>query len=426
MGLHVIIWLWNYLKHHNGELPAADITRWMGDLYAEARKRLDENPDLEPEVRALYARWDRREPEIVALWEETRQWSLDGFHAMYDTLDIRFDRYYFNSEMEHPGKAVVDDLIRRGIAVDERPSGPVIVKLDDLLGNLKEKYRVLVVLRSDNTALYSTEELALAMRKFADYPLDRSLYVVDVRQSLHFQQVFKTLEIAGYPWATRCEHIPYELVNLPGNVVIASREGNVVLLEELIREAVQRALEVVEAKNPDLSQAQKDEIARAVGLGAIKYPMLARENARVVTFDWQSALDFNGQAAPSIQYSRVRANSILRKALAEEGSLAGELLAAIPPPLTPGYTLDPTEIQLVDLISRLPGEVQRAAAELKPLLVANLAYDLSRAFNDFYAACPVLRADPPVRASRLRLIAAARQALGNLLGLLGIRAPEVM
>ena len=151
--------------------------------------------------------------------------------------------------------------------------------------------------------------------KFTDYPdLARSLYVVDVRQSLHFQQVFKTLEIAGYAWADRCQHIPYELVNLPGNVVMASREGTVVLLEDLIREATQRALEMVEEKNPELSPAQKMAIAQAVGIGAIKYPMLARENTKMVTFDWEAALDFNGQAAPYIQYAHVRANSILRKA----------------------------------------------------------------------------------------------------------------
>ncbi|HEX2981891.1 MAG TPA: arginine--tRNA ligase, partial [Anaerolineaceae bacterium] len=301
MGLHVIKWLWNYMKYHAGERPGEDVTKWMGALYAEASRRLEENPDLEAEVRALYVRWDQRDPEVVKLWEETRQWSLDGFHDMYAKLDIRFDRYYFNSQMEQPGKEVVNELIAKGIASDERPDGPVIVKLDELLKTNGEKYRVLVALRSDGTALYATEDLALVKQKFADYPeLERSLYVVDVRQSLHFQQVFKTLEIAGYEQAKRCQHIPYELVILPGNVVMASREGTVVLLEDLIREADRRAFEVVEQKNPDLTAEQKQNIARAVGIGAIKDPLLARENTKVVTFDWEAALDFNGQAAPYI------------------------------------------------------------------------------------------------------------------------------
>ena len=228
IGLHVIKWLWNYMTHHAEEKPESDITQWMGDIYVEANRRLEDNPDLEAEVRALYARWDRRDPDIVALWKETRQWSLDGFNQLYGELDIPFDIYYFNSQMEDPGKVIVDSLIGRKIAIDERPDGPVIVKLDELLGNKKEVYRVLVVLRSDSTALYATQDLALALRKFSDYPkLSRSIYVVDVRQSLHFKQVWKTLEYAGYEEPKNCVHIPYEIVNLPGNVVMASREGTI-------------------------------------------------------------------------------------------------------------------------------------------------------------------------------------------------------
>lgn len=415
IGLHVIKWLWNYMKHHAGESPATDTTRWMGDLYAEAVRRLEADPELETEVRELYARWDRREPEVVAVWKETRQWSLDGFTEMYDLLDIRFDRIYTNSEAEQPGKKVVEELVEKGIAEDERPEGPVIVRIDDLLGLEKEKYRVLVILRSDGTALYSTEDLALAIIKFSEYELDRSLYVVDVRQSLHFQQVFKTLEIAGYPWADQCIHLPYELVNLPGNVVMASREGTVVLLEDLMREATQRAREIVEEKNPALEQDQKEAVSQAVGLGALKYPMLARDNAKIVTFDWETALDFNGQAAPYIQYAHVRANSILRR-----------WNEPLPEASTPEHELDPTEIQLIEMIAKLPGEVQRAAGEYKPLHITNLAFNLARAFNDFYMQSPVLQAEPKVRDFRLRLVAASRQALANALGLLGITAPGVM
>jgi arginyl-tRNA synthetase len=415
MGLHVIKWLWNYMNYHAGEKPAKNITRWMGDLYAEASRRLEENPALEAEVRAVYARWDRRDPEVVALWWETRQWSLEGFAELYKQLGIPFDRLYGNSEAEEPGKKVVEELIARGIAVDERPTGPVIVRIDDLLGLKKEKYRVLVVLRSDNTALYATEDLALAAMKFSEYDLDRSIYVVDVRQSLHFQQVFKVLEIAGYPWADRCLHLAYELVNLPGNVVMASREGTIVLLDDLLSEANRRAYEVVQEKNPELDEASKQEVARAVGLGALKYPMLARDNTKIVTFDWETALDFNGQAAPYIQYAHVRANSILKR-----------LEEPLPGAVTPEYRLHLTEVQLVDLISRFPTVVQQAALEYKPLHITNLAYELARAFNDFYNQCPVLKAIPPVRAARLRLVAASRQAIANALGILGIIAPEAM
>ena len=182
-----------------------------------------------------------------------------------------------------------------------------------------------------------------------------------MRQSLHFQQVFKVLEIAGYPWADRCLHLSYELVNLPGNVVMASREGTVVLLEDLLREATRRANQVVQEKNPGLDETTKQEVANAVGLGALKYPMLARDNTKIVTFDWETALDFNGQAAPYIQYAHVRANSILKR-----------MEEPLPASFTPEYALDPTEVQLVDLISRFPAEVQRAVQEYK-----NSAYNQS-------------------------------------------------
>lgn len=415
IGLHVIKWLWNYQKYHAGEEPGEDKTRWMGDLYAEAVRRLDQNPELEIEVRQLFNRWDKRDPEVVALWEKTRQWSIEGFEQIYQTLGVRFDHVYFESEVEEPGKELVDELIERGIAIDERPDGPVIIRIDDILGLKKEKYRVLVILRSDGTSLYATKDLPLAIKKFEQFNLDRSVYVIDVRQSLYLQQIFKTLEIMGYEWAKNCVHLAYEIVNLPGNVTMSSRDGTVVLLEDLIREAVQRATQVVEEKNPELPDGIKAKVARQVALGAIKYPMLARENNKIVTFDWQSALDFNGHAAPYIQYAHVRANSILRRA----GVSTLE-------PVTPTHELTNEEIELIDLISRVPAEVQRAAEEYKTLQITNLAYDLAKAFNDFYNACPVINAEPNIRDFRLSLVGAARQALANLLYLLGIDAPEVM
>lgn len=414
IGLHVIKWLCNYEKYHQGEQPGADKTRWMGDLFTEADRRFAYEEGFEAEVRAYFARWDARDPHILALWKETREWSLEGFKQVYNLLGEHFDRIYFESEVEEPGKTAVEQLIKSGLAEDGRPDLPVVVNLDQILGT-KEEYRVVIILRSDGTSLYATKDIPLAVMKFNEYDLEKSIYVVDVRQTLHIKQFRKILELMGYPWAEKIHHLAYEIVNLPGNVTMSSREGTVVLLDDLIREATRRALEVVKDKNPELDPAQMNEIAEVVALGAIKYPMLSRENTKMVTFDWESALDFNGQSAPYIQYAHVRANSILRKTgnLQETEADFGKL----------SHT---SEVDLIELISHLPEEVQRAARELKPNLLANYAYELAKGFNDFYNQCPVLSAEPGLRAARLLLVAAARYCLGNTLRLLGIRAPEVM
>ena len=415
IGLHVIKWLWNYMNFHAGETPPSEgKTRWMGELYAEAVKKIDEKQEFEKQVRELFKKWDDKEPEIVALWKKTRQWSLEAFDEVYQILGIKFDKIYMESEVEEPGKAIVKKLIDDGIAKDERPEGAVIVDLDEVLGT-QEEYRVLVILRSDGTSLYPTKDLPLAMMKFSDYKLTKSIYVIDVRQSLYMKQIFKILELIGKEWAKDCYHLAYEIVNLPGNVTIASREGTVVLLEDLIFEAEKRALQIVENRNSELDRKTKASIARNVAIGAIKYSLLSRDNTKVITFDWESAMDVNGQTAPYIQYAAVRANSILRK-----------VQFSIPKSKKIGYKLSNEEIELIDHLARFPEEVQRAAKELKPLLIANYSYEISKAFSNFYNKCHVLNADSEIRDFRLRLVASAKQVIVNSLNLLGINVPEVM
>jgi len=415
IGLHVIKWLWNYLKFHSGEVPPQEgKTRWMGGLYAEAAKKIDDNPEYETQVRELFKLWDKKDSEIVKLWEKTRQWSLEAFDEVYDLLGIKFDKVYFESELEEPGKVIVDQLISDGIAQDERPEGAVIIDLDAILGT-EEEYRVLVVLRSDGTSLYPTKDLPLAMMKFSEFDLDRSIYVIDVRQSLYMKQIFKILDLMGNKWANDCYHLAYEIVNLPGNVTIASREGTVVLLEDLISEAEKRAYEIVENKNVGLDENLKKSIAQQVAIGAIKYSLLSRDNTKVITFDWEAAMNVNGQAAPYIQYAAVRANSILRK-----------VHFSIPESKNIGYKLSEEEVGLIDLLGRFPQVVQRSAKDLRPLLIANYSFEVARAFSNFYNKCPVLSADEKTKEFRLRLVAGTKQVIINSLSLLGIKVPEVM
>ena len=414
IGLHVIKWMCNYEMYHSGEQPGVDTMRWMADLYAEADKRFVSEPEFEAAVRDYFGRWDAGDQHLKELWKQTRDWSMAGFEQVYALLGEHFDRIYFESEVEEPGKALVDQLIQSGLAEDGRPENPVIIDLDKKLGT-KEEYRVVVILRSDGTSLYATKEIPLAIMKFTEYDLDQSIYVIDVRQSLHMKQIIKVMELMGYPWADHMRHLAYEIVNLPGNVTMSSRDGTVVLLDDLIREATQRALEVVREKNPALDAETMQDVAEKVALGAIKYPMISRENTKVVTFDWDTALDFNGQSAPYIQYAVVRANSILRR-----------LNEPAPSKATFSHELLPVEVNLIEKISQLPEVVQKAAVEFKPLLVATYAFELAQAFNDFYTQCPVLSAESSIRLSRLVLVQAAKIALENGLSLLGIQSPQVM
>ena len=414
IGLHVIKWMCNYEMYHAGERPGEDKMRWMADLYSEADRRFHEQEGFEEIVRAYFARWDEGDERIHDLWLQTRQWSMDGFAQVYELLGEHFDRIFFESDVEDSGKVLVDQLIQDGLATDGRPENPVIVDLDSLLGT-KEEYRVAVVLRSDGTSLYATKELPLAIMKFDEYALDESIYVIDVRQSLHMKQMQKILELMGYPWAKNMHHLAYEIVNLPGNVIMSSRDGTVVLLDDLVREATQRALEVVREKNPELDKDTMMDVAQKVALGAIKYPMISRENTKIVTFDWDSALDFNGQSAPYVQYANVRANSILRKA----GELRGKAARF-------NHALEPSEVNLIELLSKLPDEISKSAREYKPSSLAAFAYELAKAFNDFYNQCQVLKVDGDLRDSRLALVQATKVCLEKTLNLLGIQAPQVM
>jgi arginyl-tRNA synthetase len=427
IGLGVITVLWAYQRFYRGQEPEGlhERGQWLLKIYAEATALLtpkdNETPEetvrreaYDAERREIYRKWDAGNAEIRELWRLTRQWSLDEFNEILRMLDVRIDVFFFESEVEEDAKAVVEELIARRIAEDERPSGPVIVKIDEKLGLKKEKYRTAVVLRSDGTTLYLTKDLALAKLKFEHHHVDRSVYVVDVRQSLHFQQAFKILEIYGFPQAPKCYHLAYGFVTLPEGAMSA-RKGNVVLFKDVADEACRRVLAVIAEKNPDMAPDQRGDVARKVGLGALVYAMLAVDNSKDIVFDWDSALSFDGQSAPYIQNAHVRANSILLKAghLPEQASF--------------DYTLEPLEVELIDQISRFPRVVEQAALEYKPLHMASYAFELAKTFHGFYHAVPVLQAgSQAVRNARLRLTAAARQTLANSLHLLVIQAPEVM
>jgi arginyl-tRNA synthetase len=430
LGLGVITVLWAYNKFYKGMEPEGVHERgqWLLKIYVEATARLEkkenETPEetaqreaYEAERREMYRKWDAGDPEVRELWRVTREWSLIELGDILNMLDIKIDVWFYESEADEPSKAIINELIQKGIAEDERPAGPVIIKIDEKLGLKKEKYRTAVVLRSDGTSLYLTKDLALAKIKFEQYHVDRSIYVVDFRQDLHFQQVFKILELWGFPQAAKCYHLSYGYITLPEGA-ISARRGRVVLFKDVADEAVRRVLAVEAEKSGDIPERERENIARQIGLGALAYSILSVDNHKDIVFDVNEALSFDGRSGPYIQNAHVRANSILKKAGVQPLNLT---------PAAFNYELTKHEIELIEMISRFPNAVQQAADEYRPLVMAAYAYDLANAFHSFYHAVPVLQSETEeMKIARLRLVAAAKQALATALRLLDIQAPEVM
>jgi arginyl-tRNA synthetase len=433
LGLGVITVMWAYNKFYKDQEPAGVHERgqWLLKIYAEATALLEKKDDETPEQttqreaydaerREMYRKWDAGDPEVRELWRVTREWSLEEMRDILNTLDVKMDVWFYESEVDEPSKGIVEELVARGIATDERPQGgAVIVKIDEKLGLAKEKYRTAVLLRSDGTTLYLTKDLALARVKFEQYHVDRSIYVVDFRQSLHFQQAFKILEMWGFPQAAKCYHLPYGYITLPEGAMSA-RKGRVILFKDVADEAVKRVLAVESEKSGDIPASEREAIAAQIGLGALAYSILSVDNNKDIVFDMNEALAFDGRTGPYIQNAHVRANSILKKANVER------LTFNVDAP-TFAYELTKHETELIEQISRFPQTVQQAANEYRPMVMAMYAYDLANTFHSFYHAVPVTQTeDLSVRNARLQLVAAAKQVIANALRLLDIQAPDVM
>jgi arginyl-tRNA synthetase len=403
--------------------PEERLARWE-----ELDQHIDwwmEVPRWQEEVKATFQRWERQDPEFIRLWQETRSWSLTDFRRIFDELGAQIDVWFYESEVEQEGRQIVQELLAKGIA-EIGEGGVPVVKIDEKLGLTQETYRTLPILRSDGTTLYSTKDLSLTKRKYEQYGIDRAIWVVDVRQSLYFQQIFKILELWGFEQAKHAFHLSYEIVALPEGV-ISSRKGNAPLYDDVRDLVLARAREIIEEKNAELAPGAKELVARQVALGSLKYAMLARDNNKLVIFDIDEALSFDGHSAPYIQYAHARACRILEKAGWKPSAVSHQVSANDDRAFAVDFgALQPEELSLLQQISALPDEVQRAAEEHRPLRIASYVYELAKRFNDFYHACPVIDSPEPTRSARLALVAASRTALANGLALLGIDAPYEM
>lgn len=395
------------------------------DRYAEWQQ-LNSTIDWWPHVpqwihdeKATFQLWEDQDPEFVKLWETTRGWSMDELREIFDEFGAVFDAWFTESEVENEGRAMVRELLERGVA--EISEGLPVVKIDEKLGLDQETYHTMPILRSDGSTLYSTKDLALARKKFENYDIDQSIWVVDVRQSLYFDQITRVLELYGFDDADANLHLGYEFVTLPSGIM-SSRKGNAPLLEDVRNAMISRALEVVKEKNPSLTPAQQEQAAHEIAIGAIKYAMLARDSNKVIVFDPDEALSFEGHSSPYIQYAHARACRILERAGIADADVLGALSE------TSFANPIPEELNLLQQISAFPEITQRAASEHRPLHITNYVFELAKRFNDFYHEAPVLAEgiDPKVRQARLALVTSTRITLKNGLALLGIVAPEQM
>ncbi len=377
----------------------------MLKLYVKFNEESEKNPDLEKRALDVVEKLEKKsDKKLLSIWKKIRDWSLFGFEKSYKKLSIEFDEISGESFFDEEGREIVEELLKRGIAT--KIEGDAVE-----VGLKKYGLENLIVLRTGGTTLYSTWDLALAKYKHEKYGFDLSIYVVGSEQKLHFQQIFKTLEILGYDWAKNCVHLPFGLLFLEEGKM-SSRKGRVIFLEDVIKKAEEIAYEVVKGRE-DLSENEKKKISSSVGIGALKYSILKTEPNKEIKFDWGKALSFEGGSGPYIQYTHARASSILKRADKNVNFDAKHLS-------------DERETKIISMLAKYPEILSRAGSELRPHRIAMYLLYLSDAFNEFYQSIPVLQAEPQQRAARLSLVKAVKTVLKSGLELLGIEALEKM
>ena len=405
IGPHVAKCIWGLLKLHKGREPNKGRGRWLGEVYKEASLKIEKNKKYEEEMREINKKLYSQDREMIPIWSKTRKWSLDYFDGIYRDFGAKFDRLYFESETEGPGKKTALELLDRKIA--ERSDDAVVVDLK------KHGMGVVVLLTKEGNPLYHAKDLALAEMQYREYRPDRIIHVVGSEQNLYFRQLFKMLEVMGWEHYEKEFHMSYGLVNLESGKM-KSREGKVILYEELKDKLLKLAIKETGKRNPKLPKGEIERTAYTIAMGALKYTMISQSPEKVIVFEWDKVLSFDGDTAPYIQYSHARACSILRKAKKSPLKFDAKLL------------VKEEEKTLISHLMDFPETVSRAARDYRPHYVANYAYRLATLFNDFYQSLPVLKADPKTKQARLALVMAVQVTLKNSLGLLGIEAPERM
>lgn len=429
-GIHICKSMLAWQKWGNGETPESSHLKGdhlVGNYYVlfdkhyKAELKELESKGLNPEeaeresilmqeARAMLKKWEAGDEEVRALWKSMNTWVYDGFDETYRRLGVDFDKIYYESDTYLVGKREVLRGLDEGLFVKD-PDGSVWADLTP------EGYDRKILLRADGTSVYITQDIGTAKLRYEDYPIDQMIYVVGNEQDYHFQVLSIILDKLGYSFGKDLKHFSYGMVELPDGKM-KSREGTVVDADDLMDRMIDTALEASEGEGRavDMSEEERQEMARKVGLGALKYFLLKVEPRKNMLFDPKESIDFNGNTGPFIQYTYARIQSIMRKA---EGidfhtkQIVNELL--------------PKEVELVKRLNEFGEVVKQAGAELNPSLIASYAYDLGKQFNQFYHDHSILNElDETIRHQRLLLSYLTSEVLKNAVGLLGIEMPERM
>ncbi|MDU3802748.1 arginine--tRNA ligase [Paraclostridium bifermentans] len=373
-------------------------------LYIQFHDEAEKHPEMEDEARAWFTRLENDDKEAKDLWQWFRDESLKEFSRVYDLLDIEFDSYAGESFYSDKMDRVIDIIKDKGLL--EESEGTNIVNLEEY--NMTPA----LITKKDGSTLYMTRDLAAALYRKENYDFEKCIYVVGSQQSLHFQQLFKVLELIGFEWAKDMVHVPFGMVALEEGTM-STRKGRVVFLESVLRQAIEKTKETILAKNPNAENV--DEIAKQVGVGAVVFQELSNSRIKDYTFSWERTLSFEGETGPYVQYTHARCCSVLRKANMD-----------VTADVDYSVLSDADSSEVLKLIASFNDSILTAMRKNEPHIVTRFVLDLAQAFNKFYHDNPILVDDIEVKKARVALVAATKQTIENALSILGMGAPERM
>jgi arginyl-tRNA synthetase len=414
-GVHICKSMLAYRLFGDGATPASAGIKgdhFVGDFYVRYAQHAKGHPEAESQVRDMLRAWEEGDPEVMALWRKMNDWVITGIGESYRRTGVSFDKVYFESDVYRLGRESVLEGIGKSLFVKD-PDGSVWVDLTDK-GMERE-----VLLRSDGTSIYITQDIGVAIQRSKDWPFDQLIYVVASEQRHHFQVLFRVLETLGFPWASSLHHLAYGMVNLPEGKM-KSREGTVVDADDLLDELERLAVEEIKAKEREEDVGELSKTGREIALGALNYWLLQVTALKDMTFDPKESISFNGNTGPYLQYTGARISSMLRKFESRKeqfssGSYSAEALSL------------PEEWEIAKSLALFPETVTAAARELNPSVVASYLFDLCKSFSRYYQDHPVLRnEDAGLVLSRIALVRGMLEVLRNGLALLGVPFLEAM